>query len=64
MDFSVKDIAHSVIDSLPDQATMDDIMHALYVRTKFDRGEREIREGQGLEHMEAKQRSEKHMTRS
>ena len=56
---SVKGVAHSVIDSLPDQATMDDIMHALYVRTKFDRGEREIREGQGIEHTEAKQRLQK-----
>ena len=61
---SVKGIAHSVIDSLPDQATMDDIMHALYVRAKFDHGEREIREGHGIEHEEAKQRFKKHVTRS
>ncbi len=56
---SVKGIAHSVIDSLPDQATMDDIMHALYVRAKFDHGELEIREGHGIEHEEAKQRLQK-----
>lgn len=59
MSSSVKGIAHSVIDSLPDQATMDDIMHALYVRAKFDHGEREIREGKGIQHEEAKQRLRK-----
>ena len=51
-----KDKAKQVIDSLPDEATMDDIMHALYVKTKFERGEREIREGKGIPHSEARQR--------
>jgi hypothetical protein len=55
----VKDIAKQVIDSLPDEATMDDIIHALYVKTKFERGEREIREGKGISHSEAKQRLQK-----
>lgn len=51
-----KDIAKQVIDALPDNASMDDIMHALYVRAKFDRGEQEIRDGKGIPHEEAKQR--------
>ena len=51
-----KDAAKKVIDALPDEATMDDIIHALYVKTKFERGEREIREGKGITHAEAKQR--------
>ena len=55
----VKDIAKQVIDSLPDEATMDDIIHALYVKTKFEHGEREIREGKGVSHEEAKQRLQK-----
>jgi len=54
-----KDIAKQVIESLPDTATMDDIIHALYVRTKFARGEREIREGKGVPHDEAKSRLNK-----
>jgi len=40
-----KETAKQVIDSLPDDATMDDIIHALYINVKFSRGEREIREG-------------------
>ena len=51
-----KDIAKQVIDALPGEATLDDIIHALYVRAKFDRGEREIREGKGIPNDEAKRR--------
>lgn len=46
----IKDIAKQVIDTLPDEATMDDIIHALYIKAKFERGEREIREGKGISH--------------
>ena len=55
----VKDIARDVIDSLPDQASMDDIIHALYVNAKFEHGEREIRQGQGVPHEQARQRLKK-----
>lgn len=40
-----KEIAKRVIDTLSDEATMDDIIHALYVKTKCENGEREVREG-------------------
>ena len=56
---AVKDIAKQVIDTLPDKATMDDIIHALYVRTKFEHVEREIREGKGVSHAGIKQRLQK-----
>lgn len=56
---AVKDIAKNVIDTLPDKITMDDIIHALYIHAKFDHGEREIREGKGISHEEAKQRLQK-----
>ena len=55
----IKDIAKQVIDTLPDEATMDDIIHALYVKAKFEHGEREIREGKGISQEEAKQRLQK-----
>ena len=35
---------------------MDEIIHALYISTKFAHGEREIREGKGIAHDQAKQR--------
>jgi hypothetical protein len=56
---AVKDEAKQVIDALPDDATMDDIIHALYVRAKFEHGERQIREGRGISHDAAKERLEK-----
>ena len=51
-----KEVAKSVIDTLPDEANLDDIIHALYVRVKFERGIREIEEGKGVPHEEAKKR--------
>ena len=56
---SSKEIAKQAIDALPDGASMDDIIHALYVLMKFERGEREIREGKGIPHEHAMQRLRK-----
>jgi hypothetical protein len=53
---ATKDVAKQVIDTLPDEANMDDIIHALYVKAKFDRGDQEIGDGKGISHEEAKQR--------
>lgn len=43
-----------VIKGHPKNAAMDDVIHAQYVATKFDRGEREIRTGKGVGNEEAK----------
>jgi hypothetical protein len=56
---NVKNTARSVIDSLPNKVTMDDVIHALYVASKFDRGEREIRAGKGIADDQAKVRLKK-----
>jgi hypothetical protein len=53
-----KETAKQVIDSLPDDVTMDDILYALHINSKFARGEKEIREGRGIPHEEAKRRLE------
>ena len=55
----VKEVAKKVIDKLPDETTMDDIIHALYIAAKFEHGENEIREGKGISHDEAKQKLQK-----
>ena len=47
---TVKDIAKQVIDSLPDEASMDDILHALYIQIKFQHGDKDIRQGKGVLH--------------
>jgi len=58
---AVKEIARSVIDSLPDGVSMDDIIHALYVNAKFERGESEIRKGRGVPHKAARKRLQKRL---
>jgi len=55
----MKEEAKRIIDTLPDEASLDDIMHALYVTAKFQHGEKEIRDGRGVSHDEAKKRLEK-----
>ena len=51
---TTKEVAKHVIDTLPKSASFDDIIHALYVNTKFRHGEQEIIEGKGISHEEAK----------
>ena len=53
---TIKEIAKNVIDTLPDKTTMDEIIHALYVQTKFDRGLKEIEAGKGISHEKAKKK--------
>lgn len=55
----VKEIAKQVIDKLPDDSSLDDIMHALYIAAKFDHGEDQIRRGLGVSHEDAKQKLKK-----
>ncbi|HUT56823.1 MAG TPA: hypothetical protein VNA25_02985 [Phycisphaerae bacterium] len=56
---TTKEIARSVIEALPEDASIDDIMQALYVRAKLERAERSIEEGRGIPHAEAKRRLQK-----
>ncbi len=56
---AVKEDAKRIIDALPEETTMDQIIHALYIQTKFDRGEGQIRSGQGIAHADAKRRLNK-----
>lgn len=54
-----KDLARQVIDSLPEDSSLDDIIHALYLNAKFEHGEQEIREGKGVTDEEARKRLRK-----
>ena len=56
---SIKEIAMQTIDKLPSEAAYDDIIHALYIRAKFEKGLNEIKEGSGVDHEEAKRRLQK-----
>lgn len=56
---TTKEIAKQVIDSLPEDANLDQIMQALYVTRKFKKGVQEIEEGKGIPHDEVKRLLEK-----
>ena len=42
---TVKQIVHDIADHLPDQATLEDAMQALYVREKLERARQAAKEG-------------------
>jgi hypothetical protein len=53
---NTKETVKRIVDILPDDTTLDDVIHALYVKTKFDNGLNEILDGRGISHQEAKRR--------
>jgi predicted transcriptional regulator len=53
---TTKEVAKKVIDTLPDEVDMDTIIYTLYIKSKFEQGEREIEEGKGIPHDEVKKR--------
>lgn len=54
-----KEIAKKLIDGLPDDASIDDIIHALYVHAKFQHGEEQIRKGESVPHEQAREKLRK-----
>lgn len=50
----MKEVAKQAIDALPDNAGLDEIMHAIYVVAKLRRAEQEVRDGKGISHEQAK----------
>ncbi|MDZ7586100.1 MAG: hypothetical protein U0938_14895 [Thiobacillus sp.] len=49
---SVKEMARALIERLPDTATFDDLMYALYVRQKIEAGLKDAADGRVLSHEE------------
>jgi hypothetical protein len=56
---NAKGAARNIIEALPNRVSMDAVIHALYVASKFDRGEREIRAGKGISDEDARKRLKK-----
>ncbi len=56
---TIKEIAKQTIDELPNESSIDDIIHALYINAKFEHGANEIRQGKGISDKKAKQRLQK-----
>jgi hypothetical protein len=53
MESSVKQTVIEMIERLPDDTTVEDIMAELYFRRKVDEGLRQLDAGEGIEHEEA-----------
>lgn len=53
---TAKQTARELIDQLPESASWDDVMHALYVRQKLDRSQQAANEGKVTSHEDARKR--------
>ncbi len=49
---TVKQIIHGVVEHLPEQATFDDVMYAIYVRQKLERSLQAAGEGKVISQAE------------
>ncbi len=56
---TTKQAVIQMIERLPDDASVEDIMAELYFRQKVDDGIRQLDAGEGIDHQEAKQRLDK-----
>ncbi len=53
---TTKEVVIEMIQRLPDDVTLTDIMAELYFRQKVDEGLRQLDSGQGIPHEDAKKR--------
>jgi len=61
---SAKQVVREVIDSLPDDCTLDDISYRLYLRRKLEKSARDIAEGRVHNEAEAREIVESWFTSS
>ncbi|MDP3296138.1 MAG: hypothetical protein Q8N09_00845 [Thermodesulfovibrionia bacterium] len=59
---AIKQQVIHMIESLPDEVTVDDIMAELYFRLQVDAGLKELDEGKGIPHEEIEKRMSKWLT--
>lgn len=59
----IKDDVIQIIQSLPEEVTVDDIMAELYFKLQVDAGLRELDDGKGIPHEEVEQRVSKWLTK-
>lgn len=60
---SPREHALDMIQALPDDATLDDILEELYFKLEVDAGLRELDEGKGIPHEEVEARLAKWLQR-
>ena len=59
----VKEQVIHMINSLPEESSVDDIMAELYFKLQVDAGLKELDEGKGIPHDEVKKRMSKWLTK-
>ncbi|MBI5407090.1 MAG: hypothetical protein A3G93_03720 [Nitrospinae bacterium RIFCSPLOWO2_12_FULL_45_22] len=59
----VKEQVIHMIQSLPEDSTIDDIMAELYFKLQVDAGLKELDEGKGIPHEEVKKRMSRWLTK-
>ena len=59
----IKQQVIQIIQSLPDDVTLNDIMAALYFKLQVDAGLKELDEGKGIPHEEVEKRISKWLTK-
>jgi len=59
----LKEQVIQMIQSLPEDATIDDIMAELYFKLQVDAGLRELDEGKGIPHEEVQKRMSRWLTK-
>jgi len=59
----IKQQVIQIIQSLPDNVTLDDIMAELYFKLQVDAGLKELDEGKGIPHEEVEKRMSKWLTK-
>ena len=59
----IKEQVIHMIQSLPEDATVDDIMSELYFKLQVDAGLRELDEGKGIPHDEIQKRMSRWLTK-
>lgn len=60
---NVKEEVIRLVGALPDNVTVDDVMAELYFKLHVDAGLRELDEGKGVPHKQAKKRLRKWLTK-
>jgi predicted transcriptional regulator len=53
---TAKEEIRRFLDSLPDDASWEDVQHSIYVRERIERGRRELEEGKVLDEAEVESR--------
>jgi hypothetical protein len=56
---SIKGEVIKLIEELPDNVTIEDILYKLYVRARIEEGIKELDQGEGLSHDQAMERISK-----